>query len=112
MSDKSSEFNKNKIPTRDEVPQEYTWDLTDLYESDEAWLDDYESAGEMVEKISSYRGRLMSSASTLLEFMKYDDECSIRVNRLANYAMRKNDQDTTVSKYQDFKARCTTCLYA
>lgn len=105
MSDKSSEFNKNKIPTRDEVPQEYTWDLTDLYESDEAWLDDYESAGGMVEKISSYRGRLMSSASTLLEFMKYDDECSIRVNRLANYAMRKNDQDTTVSKYQDFKAK-------
>ena len=35
----------NRIPKRSELPQEYTWDLTALFESDEAWLAEYEALG-------------------------------------------------------------------
>ena len=32
-------MDENKILTRSEISEEYKWDLTDLYESDEAWLE-------------------------------------------------------------------------
>ncbi len=96
---------QNKILNRDEIPEEYKWNLADLYESDDAWLSDFEKASGMVDKLASYKGRLMSSAATLLEFFRFEDKFSMEIDRLANYAMRKNDQDSTVAKYQDFKGR-------
>ena len=56
-------------------------------------------------KTASFRGRIMESADTLLEFLKYDDECTIDLNRLACYSFRKHDEDSTVAKYQDFESR-------
>ena len=32
-----------RIPERKDIPVEYTWDLTDIFESDEAWLSEYEA---------------------------------------------------------------------
>lgn len=100
-----------KVLPRSEVPEEFTWNLCDLYESDEAWLAALEKAGEIAENISSYKGRLMSSAETLLEYLRYDDEISLELDKLANYAMRKSDQDSNEPKYQDFRARIMN-LYA
>lgn len=31
------------IPQRSEVPEEYTWNLKDLYESDQAWNEEYKA---------------------------------------------------------------------
>lgn len=98
-------MDENKILTRSEISEEYKWDLTDLYESDEAWLEALKSAEGMIEKTASFRGRIMESADTLLEFLKYDDECTIDLNRLACYSFRKHDEDSTVAKYQDFESR-------
>ena len=32
-----------KILKRSEVPAEFTWNLADMFESDDAWLKEYES---------------------------------------------------------------------
>lgn len=37
----------NTIPKRNEVPEEFTWDLSAVFESDEAWLAEYEALGKL-----------------------------------------------------------------
>lgn len=99
-----ADMNENKVLKREEVPEELTWNLCDLYPTDEAFLDELATVPTIIEKITTFKGTLSDSAK-LLEFLKYDDEISPVFSRLANYAMRKSDQDSTNPKYQDFVAR-------
>ena len=97
------------IPKRNEVPVEYTWDLSDLFESDEAWLKEYEAQKEFPARLSVYRGRLGSDANVLLEYLRLEDEMNVRIGRLHRYASCSCDQDTANSFYQDLisKARAS-----
>ena len=50
------------IPARSEVPEESTWNLKDVFESDEAWQAEYEAFKAVPEQIEAFRGRLGESA--------------------------------------------------
>ena len=92
-----------KILQRSEVPVEFTWNLEDLYATDDAWLEHLQELQNTVNELApAYKGRLAESAKTLLDYLKKQDEFDLAISRLANYAMRKSDQDSTVAKYQDF----------
>ena len=54
------------IPQRSEVPEEYTWNLKDLYESDQAWNEEYKALKTLPEQITAFRGTLGRSAEDLL----------------------------------------------
>lgn len=94
-----------RIPQRNEIPAEKKWSIEDLYASDEAWEKDFEKAGELPAKISAYKGLLCTDSAKLLSYMKEDDEVSVLLNNLINYAQRKSDEDTRVSKYQAMVSR-------
>ena len=42
------------IPQRSEVPEEYTWNLKDLYESDQAWNEEYKALKALPEQITAF----------------------------------------------------------
>lgn len=94
-----------KIPARSEVPEEFTWNLKDLYETDEAWEADLAACEEFIPRIEAYKGRLMSNAETLLGYSRLGDELQLKLERVFGYASMKNDQDSTVAKYQDYIAK-------
>jgi len=94
-----------KIMKRSEVPEEYTWDLSGMFASDEAWLEELESLKAFPEKVVCFEGKLGESAETLLAYFRTSDEASERLGVFYGYAHQKADQDTTVSKYQDFRGR-------
>ena len=71
-----------RIPKRSEIPEEYTWDLRDMYPSDEAWRQEYEALREMPARLAAFRGRLGESAETLLEFFRLQDELELRLTPL------------------------------
>lgn len=96
-----------KIPERSQQRQEDLWDLTDLYPSDEAWQADFDKLKELAAKVPEYRGSLGSSAKTLLEYARLDEQIGLLLDRLANYAQRKNDEDTRVAAYQAMVAKLT-----
>ena len=50
------------IPQRSEVPEEYTWNLKDLYESDQAWNEEYKALKALPEQITAFRGTLGRTA--------------------------------------------------
>ncbi len=92
-----------RIPQRHEIPEEYTWDLSDLFASDEAWQAAYEKAGRYVALTASYRGRLSESAETLLEYLRMNDEAALELEALAGYAMRHADEDTSNPHYLNMR---------
>lgn len=90
----------NRIPKRSEVKAEYTWATEDIYPTDDAWVEDFKKLKGIPSKLMSYKGRLGESGQTLLEFLKLSDDISVLVDNLGNYARRKSDEDTAVSRYQ------------
>lgn len=95
------------ILKRSEVPEEYTWNLGDMFESDEAWFKEYEALKEIPAKLAEYQGKLGESAKNLLGFMKFGDELDIRISTLHGYANCKADEDTGDGKYQDLRSKAT-----
>ena len=96
------------ILKRSEVPVEFTWNLGDMFESDEAWLKEYDALKEYPAKIAEFQGKLGESAENLLAFMKLSDEIQVRLSVFHGYANCKGDEDTGNSKYQDFRGKA--CL--
>lgn len=58
------------IPQRSEVPEEYTWNLKDLYESDQAWNEEYEALKALPKQIAAFRGTLGRTAEDLLAWFQ------------------------------------------
>ena len=100
------------VPVRSEIPQEFTWNLTDLFPSDEAWQAEYTRLQESLGKLSAYAGRLSESAATLLEFLQLQDQLEVDADRMLSYAMRKTDQDTREPVYQEMSAQARNFLVA
>ena len=94
-----------KIPLRSEVPEAETWDLRDLYPTDEAWLKEYEDLKTMPERAAAFQGKLGKSAEDLLLWFRLQDEIQERLSRFHTYASCKSDQDTGNGTYQDFRGK-------
>ena len=105
MSDK-------KIPVRQEVPAEFTWNVADMFASDEVWLAEYEALKAFPGKVAAYQGKLGGSAAELLAFLKLEDELDVRVSTFYGYANCKGDEDTGNSTYQDFRGKAMSTLVA
>ncbi|WP_010650071.1 oligoendopeptidase F [Oceanobacillus massiliensis] len=72
--------------SRSETAQEETWNLTDLFPRDEAWENELTSIQEDIIDITSYKGKLTSNSSTLLQAIKALETYQQRVVRVAAYA--------------------------
>ena len=91
---------ERKIPERSQIPVEETWNLADIYPSDEAWREDFDATRALARKLPGYAGRLGESAKTLYEFVELEQKVGEHLNNLGNYAFRKGDQDTRVAENQ------------
>lgn len=94
-----------EVKSRDEIEAKYHWDLASIFATDEAFLQALEEAKGYPARCAAYQGKVSKSAQELLAFLRLDDEVTIALSRLLNYAQRKSDEDTRVSKYQDFASQ-------
>ena len=91
--------------SREEIPLEHRWATEDLYPTDEAWEADLFRLNEMKNNLVSFTGRLAESGTVLFDYLTTMEQADILIARLANYASRKNDEDTRVAKYQAMYGR-------
>ena len=89
------------IPQRDQVPQQYTWKLSDIYETPDAWQQDFDTLKAQIPHLAAYAGRLGESADTLYAYLEEEQEAGTRFSNLLNYAQRGSDQDTRDADFQD-----------
>ena len=96
---------KEKIPAREEMKEEYTWNLGDIYDSDGKWAEEFAALEAVPAELEKYRGKLGEGAGELLSFLRLDDEISLRLEKLAGYAGCKADQDLAKGFYQDMRGK-------
>ena len=97
-----------ELPDRSEVKVEDTWDLTALFENDEAWESAVKEFLEMVDKICEYEGKLCDSAENLLEGLNLWVKSELIFEKCSSYASKLYDQDTADSKHQAMNAKIWT----
>ena len=85
---------------RSKMPDEYKWDLTAIYPSDQAWRTAKEKLASELPKLREFQGTLASSASRLAEALETQSHFDKEISRLFVYAAMSSDQDTRVSTYQ------------
>jgi oligoendopeptidase F len=85
---------------RSKVSDNYTWDLTHIYPSDDAWRAAKDKlAGEFF-KLKAFHGTLGTSAARLADALELGSGLSKEFARAYVYASMMSDTDTRVSKYQ------------
>ena len=92
--------NSETIRARDQIPQEDTWALEDLYPSDESWEQALSALTARQAEAAAFAGKLDESGETLCAFLHLVEDVDGQSELLANYAMRKADQDTRNATYQ------------
>src|SRR5690606_30533532 len=96
-----------KLPNRDEIPEQDTWKLEDIFATDEDWEKEFKEVKELIPEIQNFQGSLGESADKLYEALAYQDAISLRMGKLYTYAHMRNDQDTSNSYYQGLYDRAT-----
>jgi oligoendopeptidase F len=89
--------------TREEVPDKYKWDLTDIYKSDADWRAAKDAIAVRLDEVTKFRGTLTSSAANLLKCMEFNTELSREAYKLFSYASMSSDLDTRDMKYTGMK---------
>lgn len=92
------------IPTRDQIAIEDTWDLSTLYDSDDAWETEAALVPGLLKTVVGHRGSLGASPTRLRQAL--DDIMALRetLERLRVYATLRKDENTAspeaLSRYE------------
>ena len=95
----------NVIRKRADIPVEDTWALEDIYPTDEAWEQELATLEADEAEMVSYAGRLGESGQTLFAYLSKMEQTNKKAASLANYAMRRSDEDTRNGVYQAMTGR-------
>ncbi len=101
-----------KIPQRSELDPADQWAVEDLYASDELWNEDLLKLQAMTKELTAFAGHLADGADTLLAYLEKLEAANVLGDSLANYCMRKADEDTRVSKYQAMSGQFMSAMVA
>lgn len=84
---------------RTRIPDEFKWNLADIYPDGEAWKKKKEELVGAFASVENYRGKITSSARTLLGCLELVSNLGKEYTRLYCYASMHSDQDTRDAKY-------------
>ena len=90
---------------REEVKVEDTWDLTDMYESNEAWEEELNKIEALITEIAGMEGTCLDTAKNLLTVLEKDAACAQKIELAYSYAERLFDQDQKNTKHQSMSAK-------
>ncbi|GAB4337906.1 MAG: oligoendopeptidase F [Calditrichia bacterium] len=80
--------------SRDEIPEKYKWNLSDIYPNWEAWEKGYAELEKKMDEIASLKGTLKTGPEQLLKAQKLQDEMNILAYRVYRYPQLMRDTDT------------------
>jgi len=81
--------------------QQYVWDLTDLYQTPEAWTAEHAKIKGAADKLKQYKGTLGKSADSMFKALDAISHVNKETQRLYVYAGLKADEDLTNSPAQE-----------
>lgn len=93
---------------RKDIPKEYTWDLESLFESIEAWENEFKNVGKLAEEFPKHKGEFTKSSDSLLEALRDLETVSRSMMNVYTYTSLKLDEDTRLGDSQSISARART----
>jgi oligoendopeptidase F len=96
-----------EVMTRDQIPVEETWNLSDYYPSDAAWTAQADGVDALVDQAVAYRGRLTESVTTLRDGLAAVMAAQEVISRLFTYAALRSDEDITNTQTRAMRERAT-----
>ncbi len=93
---------------RSELDPRYTWDLSRIFESDEAWEAMFTAVQADVRAFSQRAGTLGDGREAVLGALNAYMEIAKRTEALYTYAMMRQNEDSTQSRYQAMYSRAAT----
>ena len=94
-----------KLPQRDDIEDNFKWNLADIYATEEAWHADFSKAKEMQKTAATFAGKLAESPATLYACLKTRSDLGLICSSLYQYAHLNRDLDNRQSKYQAMSER-------
>ncbi len=82
-----------RTPAREAIRTEHKWDLTPLYENDQAWKKAFLELEKRIPEFEKFRGKLGKSAAALRKCLEFEVEFDKEGERLGNYAFLRYSED-------------------
>ncbi len=101
-----------RIRERNEIPVEDTWATEDMYASDEAWNEELNTLSEDETYLASFAGKLATCGEHLYVYLEKSEQVNAKLELLANYCMRKADEDTRNATYQAMSGKFMSVVVA
>ncbi|MEW9501746.1 oligoendopeptidase F [Jeotgalibacillus marinus] len=98
--------------SRSEVPEDQTWDLTDLYPSKEAWEEALHSLSPQADKLVNYKGTLHKDKDQVASCLQAYEELVIQLGRVSTYSNLKFACEGTDTENQANASRVGAILAA
>lgn len=102
-----------QIKKREEVSDEFKWNINDLCESNEKWEELFNLALSETEKIVEFKGKLQNPdnfSENLLNCLKLRDKAGELCGTVYVYANLRSNEDSTNSKYQAMSGKADTLI--
>ncbi|HEY3424535.1 MAG TPA: M3 family metallopeptidase, partial [Negativicutes bacterium] len=110
MADSTTAQKYSHVPDRSEIPEQYHWNLADIYTNDELWQADFKKLKASLPTQEQYKGKLTDSAQNLLACLKARDEIGITSSKLYAFARMHRDENTSIDKYQSLTGKVEALL--
>ena len=94
-----------------EIEEKDTWKLEDIIPGDQAWEALYEEASREVKEYGQFQGKLGESADTLLRALEFEDQISLKIEKLYVYGRMKSDEDTGNQENQERSGRAQALYF-
>jgi len=103
---------QKKIRERSEIPVADTWATEDMYVSDAAWEQELATLEQDKDELAAFAGRLSESGEVLYQYLSKMEATDEKASLLANYCMRKGDEDTRNATYQAMSGKFMSTVVA
>jgi oligoendopeptidase F len=90
---------------RVDIPVEYIWNLESIFETNDAWEQEFQAIQQRLPELEALKGTLVQSGSALLQVLQGRDALFERLERLYVYSSMRRDEDTTNGFYQGLADR-------
>ena len=94
----ASSLHAEEPKERDEIAEEYKWDLTDMYASTDMWEADILKYKARLPEVESYKGRLGNNGKTLLAAVQKMEEIEMLISDIFVYAGLKSYEDMRIGE--------------
>ena len=91
--------------TRSEVPEDLTWNLDDLFPSEQSWEEELITIDHEINKFDQFKGTLHTGAKALLDCLCAQEQLSMKITKAWTYANLKQSADGTDPVNQENSAK-------